>query len=92
MDESKLTIASAGTDSRPGLALVRTELANERTFMAYLRTCLMFAATAVTLHKFFPNTPNILWASLSLAGVAAIIGLAGIYRFFSLRQRLKAIT
>lgn len=89
MNESELTIASASADPRNGLALLRTELANERTLMAYLRTAVMFAATAVSLMKFFPDMPNVMAGTLLLAAIATLLGVTGIYRFLSLRRRLK---
>lgn len=90
MNESELTIASASPDSRNELALVRTELANERTLMAYLRTAVMFAATAVSLIKFFPDTPNVMAATVLLGAIATLLGVTGVYRFLSLKHRLKA--
>ena len=74
---------------RDGLALVRTDLANERTLLAYGRTSLMVAATGLTVVKFFPEIPGIIRIGWGLAGVAIIIGLVGVWRFVSLRRRVR---
>ena len=74
--------------SRDHLALVRTDLANERTLLAYGRTALMVTGSGVSLIKFFadsPILPAIGWA-LTVAGI--VIGLVGTVRFVRLQKRL----
>lgn len=77
-------------EDRQSLALIRTDLANERTLLAYGRTALMFTATGITMVKFFPEylTFNIAgWVSAFL-GLA--IGLVGVSRFARMQRRLRS--
>jgi putative membrane protein len=82
---------SAEPDSsrRDNLALVRTDLANERTLLAYGRTALMVSATGFSLIKFFPESPLLRIVGWVLAGLGAVVGVVGIARFGRLRQRLR---
>lgn len=74
-------------DPRQSLALVRTDLANERTLLAYGRTGLMITGTGVSLLKFFPELPLLLgW---TLTGSGAIVFLVGAVRFARLRSNLR---
>jgi putative membrane protein len=70
------------------LALVRTDLANERTLLAYLRTSLMVFATGVTLLKFFADTDSIRISGWSLIAVGGLVCAVGILRFLLMRRRL----
>jgi len=44
----------------------RTHLANEKTFLAYLRTLFAFMVLAAVLIKFFPSSSIIVLASLAI--------------------------
>ncbi|MGI9468575.1 MAG: DUF202 domain-containing protein [Rubripirellula sp.] len=57
------------------LAMMRTDLANERTLLAYGRTALMFTATGVTLLKFFPLSDGLHVTGWALGGIGIIIGI-----------------
>lgn len=87
-DESQSKTNPAPT-RRDHLALVRTDLANERTLLAYGRTALMVAATGLTAVKFFPDTPGIVTIGWTLAGVGAVISATGIVRFVKLKRGLR---
>ena len=78
------------TDTRDFLALVRTDLANERTLLAYGRTALMVSATGVTLLKFFPDSMAVRIAGWPLVALGVLIALFGVIRFARLRSRLHA--
>lgn len=78
---------SRENDPRESLALVRTDLANERTLLAYGRTALMVTATGVSLIKFFPDLPLVLGWGFSIAG--GVIGAIGLVRFLRLQRRLR---
>ena len=80
---------TASTETRDRLALVRTELANERTLLAYGRTGLMVTATGATLIKFFADStvPPVIGWGLMVGGV--VIGVIGVARFVNLRRRLS---
>ncbi|TWU34984.1 DUF202 domain-containing protein [Novipirellula artificiosorum] len=76
------------SNGQPDLNLVRTDLANERTLLAYGRTGLMVSGTGVTLIKFFADL-DVLWLlgwAFVVLGLA--VGFAGIARFASLHARL----
>jgi putative membrane protein len=75
---------------RDRLALARTELANERTFLAYVRTALsLLAGGAVLLHFFAANIAITVsgWTLIVLGGLVLLFGLA---RFVRVRSRLKS--
>ena len=76
------------TDRRDNLALVRTDLANERTLLAYGRTALMVIATGVTVIKFFPESSLLQYLGWSLAFLGGTIGLIGGVRFTRLQKSL----
>ncbi len=76
------------TENRDNLALIRTDLANERTLLAYGRTALMVAATGATLLKFYPDSPIVRLGSWPLIAIGVGIALMGLIRFFRLQARL----
>jgi putative membrane protein len=76
-------------NAQQALAMMRTDLANERTLLAYGRTALMFTATGVTLVKFFPLSYGLHTAGWTLGGIGIVIGILGIKRFAAMRQRLR---
>lgn len=71
------------------LAMMRTDLANERTLLAYGRTSLMFTATGVTLIKFFPLSLQVHTTGWVLGSLGLTIGVLGIARFAKMRRRLQ---
>ncbi len=70
------------------LATDRTILANERTFLAYIRTSMTIAIAAVSLIKFIGDTPSIIlgWIMLTIAACMTIIGFS---RWWNLRSVLE---
>lgn len=75
----------------PNLALIRTDLANERTLLAYGRTALMLVATGVSLVKFLNLTAELVVLGWFLIATGAIVGAIGTFRFTSLRHRLNTV-
>ncbi|KAA5540672.1 DUF202 domain-containing protein [Roseiconus nitratireducens] len=73
----------------PDLALVRTDLANERTLLAYGRTALMLAGTGVSLIKFLKPSPEMLLLGWFLVAAGLVVGVIGVIRFTGLKRRLK---
>lgn len=74
------------TDDRD--AIVRTIMANQRTFLAYLRTALTLFVAGVTFVRFF-ETPWVVaigWGFIPLGVATAVVGL---WRYNVLRLRLK---
>lgn len=72
------------------LALDRTELANERTLLAYLRTALALAVVGASCLQFLDRLifHAAGWAFLAAGGVTAA---AGVRRFLAVRRRLAGI-
>lgn len=70
------------------MAVRRTQLANERTFLAYVRTALSLLAAGAALLHFFAQLS---WAVI-LAWVLMVAGLltllAGLFRFVTVRGEL----
>ncbi|MFC2083438.1 DUF202 domain-containing protein [Bacteroidota bacterium] len=71
------------------LARHRTILANERTFLAYIRTSIMLAVSGVTLIKFFGSELHFLIFGIVLLSVAfAFVG----FGFIRYRTMCRGIT
>ena len=73
------------------LALDRTRLANERTFLAYLRAAIMIGLSSITIIKLFPQQPvlqTIAWITLPFSFL--LVGV-GILRFFRLGRSLRQL-
>jgi putative membrane protein len=81
MDESKLIL-------RDWLALERTKLANERTFLAYFRSAMTFLVAGISLLKisYFADVREIGFIFLVASPVILIIG---IIRLFSVKKWIK---
>ncbi|MDP2729812.1 MAG: DUF202 domain-containing protein [Dehalococcoidales bacterium] len=73
---------------RDYLAVDRTNLANERTFMAYIRTSLALAAGGGSLIHFLDSVLTNIGGGLLLA-LAAVILAWGLQRFIWYKRRLK---
>lgn len=68
--------------------LFRVTLANQRTFLAYLRTALTMFVAGVTFIRFFDSLllEVVGWVFVPLAVATLVIG---VYRYNSLRVRMK---
>lgn len=73
---------------RDYLAADRTVLANERTFMAFIRTSLALAAGGASLIHFLGSLAANIGGGLLLALAAGVLGW-GLQRFFYYKRRLK---
>jgi putative membrane protein len=71
------------------LAVLRTRLANERTFLSYVRTSLYFLVGGVALLKVedLANIYVLGWVSLA---ISFLLLMTGIWRFVSLRAILHS--
>ena len=88
-NSSNEIIDERGTFQRNELALDRTLLANERTFLSYIRTAIMLFATGATLHKLFtPSFFNVA-VSLILVGFSLFALVFGIYRFKRIKKDIS---
>lgn len=77
-------------DRRNELALIRTDLANERTLLAYIRTALMMAGTGGTLIKFFGESRDLLYMGFGLVGVGAVVFVIGVTRYRKAAERIRS--
>jgi putative membrane protein len=73
------------------LALDRTRLANERTFLAYVRTAIMLGVSGVSFIKLFPNSRFAQISGWALLPIAALLMLFAIGRFLRIKQSLSAV-
>jgi putative membrane protein len=93
MDPSINPPASSRQSDNPAkrnlLAVLRTRLANERTFLSYVRTSLYFLVGGVALLKVedLANIYMLGWVSLSVSFCLLVVG---IWRFISLRIILRS--
>ncbi|MCM2371695.1 DUF202 domain-containing protein [Aporhodopirellula aestuarii] len=76
-------------DRRNELALFRTDLANERTLLAYGRTALMMAGTGGTLIKFFGDSRDMLLLGFLLLALGAVVFVIGAIRFFQMKKKIS---
>ncbi|WP_205503458.1 YidH family protein [Rufibacter psychrotolerans] len=76
----------ANAEIKDTLAIERTSFANERTFLAYLRTSLSLIIAGISLHQFF-NTAVSMWIAVVLIPLGLAIGAVG-YRKFTRKRAL----
>lgn len=74
---------------RDHLALDRTRLANERTFLAYVRTAIMLLVSGVTIIKLFGAEQRLLLAlGYALVPAGLITVVFGFARFRQFNRRI----
>ena len=73
------------------LALDRTRLANERTFLAYVRTSIMVGVSGVSLIKLFPDSRFAQISGWALLPIAALLMLFAAGRFLRLKHSLSTL-
>lgn len=73
---------------RDKLALDRTRLANQRTFMAYIRTSFYLVIVALAILEFNEFAAFYNWVWFLLAA-AAIVLLIGFYTFYKVKRRIR---
>ena len=78
-----------GFDRRESLALERTKMANERTFLAFLRTGFVILAGGVTFLKIFPGDPWLSALGLFCLPLSGAMVLAGGLLYLSRRRRFS---
>jgi len=81
---------AARLDLREHLALVRSILSNERTFLAYQRTALTQLALAVTFIHFFDHPAFTIIGWLLVPAALLTIGL-GVLRYRRIRALVRAM-
>lgn len=81
MKEDKLNLSDR-------LAIERTHLANERTFLAFFRSAVFFLGTGISIiHiNFFEDIPYLGWSFIVLSPLMFLFGL---YRLVRVRKFIK---
>ena len=78
-------------DLSDALALDRTRLANERTFLAYLRAAIMLAVSAVSILKLLPQQRELVAVAWAMLPAAVGLAIFGAYRSLRLAKALTAL-
>ncbi len=76
---------------RDHLAADRTAQANERTFLAYVRTALAFGAGGIGLIKIFEESIPIIVIGWILITISFVVLVFGIIRFIQFRKSISAL-
>ena len=86
--KSKLNNKPNSQPTGQELAIVRTELANDRTFLAIVRTSISFLALALALYKLFDDVASNYFA-VAVTITATIVLILGIYSYQKTRNYIK---
>lgn len=73
---------------REKLAIERTVMANDRTFLSFIRTALYFAIAGLSLHQLMPGVfgPG---AAIAFFVLAGMVLATGIYKYGVQLQKIK---
>jgi putative membrane protein len=74
---------------RDHLALERTRLANERTFMAYIRSALYLVIGGLALIQ-LEGHGELEWVGITSLAFSVIFAAIGMVRFYTLRRQLDS--
>ncbi|GAA4311607.1 DUF202 domain-containing protein [Nibribacter koreensis] len=78
----------ANGEIKDTLAIERTSFANERTFLAYMRTALSLIVAGFSLHQFFKSDIS-MWLACILIPAGVYIGYKGYLKFVKKRAMIK---
>ncbi|MHA1154907.1 MAG: YidH family protein [Candidatus Heimdallarchaeota archaeon] len=73
------------------LAVDRTSLANERTFLAYVRSALAISAVGFGLIKLIKTTPALVVFGWILFAIGIAVLVIGTIRFFQFRKSISSL-
>lgn len=73
---------------REKLALQRTVLANQTTFLAFLRTSMYFLIAGLSIQQLV-NSPNAILFEVLLFAVSAVVLIAGVINYFRNNKKIK---
>lgn len=77
-------------EKRDQLAIDRTILANQRTFLAFLRTGLMILVSGITFLKLFNTDPLLVITGYTLIPISIIIFAIGFILFFRMKRKINS--
>ena len=75
---------------RDHLAIDRTTLSNERSFLAYTRTALTMIITGLSLIKFFDTFWSVIFGWIFIV-LAVFIGILGAIRYIKFRKNINKV-
>jgi len=78
----------ANIEIKDGLAIERTQFANERTFLAYMRTAMGFVLAGFSLVQFFKDQVFV-WVGGLLIPVGVILSIIGLKKFIAKRSEIE---
>lgn len=78
-----------GLITRDHLAIARTKLANERTFLAYFRTAVIFMASGFSIVQLKVLT-EIYWVGIVLIILSPFVFLMGLLRMLRVKKKIKS--
>jgi putative membrane protein len=73
------------------LALDRTRLANERTFLAYLRASIMIGVSSVSIFKLLPDERLLVILAWAMLPTSLLLAIVGAVRSNRLARSLRSI-
>lgn len=72
---------------REKLAIERTELSNQSTFLAFIRTSLYFFLAGFSIHSLLKKDHNFI--EISLYVISSIILVFGVFNFFNHKAKIS---
>ncbi len=82
MEENKISLTDL-------LAIERTNMANERTLLAYFRTFIILVSSGIAIVKIdFLNQISLL--GIILISLSPLVLTFGVFRYFSLNKKIKS--
>ena len=97
--ESRKRVAQAYASFNPNeltirdlLALDRTVLANERTFLSYVRTAVVFGGSGITILKLFPDQPILIPPAYAFIFITPVVFFLGYKRYMRTRKALTSVS
>ncbi|MCE5185755.1 MAG: DUF202 domain-containing protein [Planctomycetaceae bacterium] len=76
---------------RDELAIDRTRLANERTFLSYLRTALTLAVVAGTLMHLYHDQPLMVALAILFFAAAAVCFIMGVCKTIGMTRQIRYV-
>lgn len=78
----------ANVEIRDNLAIERTQFANERTFLAYMRTAMGFALAGFSLIQFFKDQVY-MWVGALFIPAGIFLSIIGMWKFITKRTEIE---
>lgn len=71
------------------LAIERTQLANERNFLAYFRTFMVFLSSGIAIFK-LNDLEDLKFLAVGLIAISILILAIGTLRYFQVKKRVNS--